>query len=84
MTKKITHGFASRTQLATLYQFLAAHTVTASMAAKLTGIPQKNICRYKRFLEKSGLVKEVCRSRCLETGRQAWYLSADHKSINTR
>lgn len=63
------------TQIQQLYVYLHENIVTASMAAKQTGIPQKNICRYKRYLEKKGLLLEVFKAPCLETGREAWYLS---------
>lgn len=39
----------STTQLKTAFHYLQNHTATASMVAESTGIPQKSICRYKRF-----------------------------------
>lgn len=64
-------------QLKTLFQYLQNHIATASMIAKATGIPQKNICRYKRDLEKAGLLWEVEKKKCKETGFRAWYITAN-------
>ena len=38
-------------QLQTIFQYLQEHDATASMVSDATGVPQKNICRYKRDLE---------------------------------
>ena len=43
-----------RTQQKIIFQYLQKHIATASMVAYATGIPQKNITRYKRDLEKTG------------------------------
>ena len=43
-------------QKKTIFEYLKLQTVTASMVADATGIPQKSICRYKRDLEKQGLL----------------------------
>ena len=67
----------SKTQLQTILYYLQDHTATASMISKATGIPQKNICRYKADLEKKGLLKEVAKRKCRLTGFPAWYLSTD-------
>lgn len=67
-----------------VFNFLQNHTATASMISEATGIKQKNICRYKRKLQKSGLLWEVERSKCKITGRQAWYLTTNaQKTIIT-
>jgi hypothetical protein len=65
----------NKTQLQQLHEFLKIHLVTASMASAITGISQKNICRYKRRLEKEGLLTEVFKGKCLQTGRMAWYVT---------
>jgi hypothetical protein len=57
--------------------YLYNHTVTASMLSELTGIKQKNICRYKRDLEKKQLLWEVRKGKCKITGCQAWYLTTN-------
>jgi len=46
-------------QKKTIFQYLKQHTATASMVSEATGVPQKSICRYKRDLEKQGLLYEV-------------------------
>lgn len=66
-----------RTQLKTIFEFLKEHTATASMASNATGIPQKNITRYKRDLEKQGLLYEVKKGICKYTGFKAWYLTTN-------
>ena len=66
-----------KTQLQTILYYLQDHTSTASMISKATGIPQKNITRYKADLEKKGLLKEVIKRKCKVTGFSAWYLSTN-------
>ncbi len=66
-----------KSQRQTLFQYLQEHTATASMVAEATGIPQKNICRYKRDLEKAGLLWEVEKRLCKHTGHRAWYLTTN-------
>jgi DNA-binding MarR family transcriptional regulator len=67
----------STTQLKTIFQYLQNHIATASMTAEATGIPQKSICRYKRDLEKRGLLCEVRKGLCELTKFRAWYLTAN-------
>ncbi|WP_295652549.1 winged helix-turn-helix domain-containing protein [uncultured Mucilaginibacter sp.] len=66
-----------KNQKKTIFHYLQDNSATASMIAKATGIPQKNICRYKRDLEKAGLLKELYKSICKETGFKAWYLTTN-------
>jgi predicted transcriptional regulator len=66
-----------KTQEKTIFHFLQNHTATASMVSKYTGIPQKNICRFKRDLEKRGLLFEVEKKLCKVTGFRAWFLSTN-------
>lgn len=47
------------------------------MVSKATGVYQKNICRYKRDLEKPGLLWQVKQGRCKVTGYMAWYLTTN-------
>jgi len=47
------------------------------MVAAATGVPQKNICRYKRDLEKAGRLWEITKAACKLTGFKAWYLTTD-------
>ena len=64
-------------QKKTIFQYLKLHTATASMVTEATGVPQKSICRYKRDLEKQGLLYEVVKKHCKFTGFRAWYLTTN-------
>lgn len=70
-----------KTQLKTIFEYLQEHVATASMVSDATGIPQKNICRYKRDLELAGRLWEIEKKLCKKTGFRAWYLSTnpEHK-----
>jgi len=65
------------TQLKTIFHFLQNHIATASMVSAATGVPQKNICRYKRDLENAEMLWEVEKKLCEETGFRAWYLTTN-------
>lgn len=69
-------------QLKIIFQYLQHNIATASMIARKTGIPQKNICRYKRHLEKAGKLWEVERKKCEETGAKAWYLTTNPRYLS--
>ncbi len=64
-------------QVQTIFQYLKENIATASMVADATGIYQKNICRYKRDLEKAGRLFEISKGTCKKTGFKAWYLTTD-------
>lgn len=66
-------------QLQTIFQYLENNIATASMIEAATGIYQKNICRYKRDLEKAGKLWEVSKGYCKRTGFKACYLSTNPK-----
>jgi hypothetical protein len=68
---------AHLTQLKTIFRFLEKHVATASMVSDATGIPQKNICRYKRDLENAGLLWETEKKLCKKTGFKARYITTD-------
>ena len=68
-------GFNSQTKI--IFHYLLKHTATNAMASKATGIPQKNICRIKRNLEKKGLLQEVVRKLCKATNHRASYLTTN-------
>lgn len=70
-------GNTPLTQLQTIFQYLKRHIATASMVSNATGIPQKNICRYKRDLEKANRLWEVKKRVCKLTGFKAWYLTTN-------
>lgn len=71
-------------QLQTIFQYLLKHVATASMTSEATGIPQKNICRYKRDLEKAGRLWEVKKSLCKVTGFRAWYITTNEAKAPKR
>lgn len=77
-----------KTQTKIYFQYLQTHIATNSMVSKATGIPQKNLTRYKRYFEKRGMLKEVYRKFCMLTGFRASYLTTNpdlmRKSINTK
>jgi hypothetical protein len=64
-------------QLLTIFLYLQKHVCTASMLSAETGIPQKNITRYKRDLEKAGRLWEIVKTTCKKTGFKAWYLTTN-------
>lgn len=69
-------------ELKTVFNYLNGCIATASMVSAVTEIPQKNICRYKRLLEKAGLLWEVKNEKCMITGYKAWYLTTNEKYIS--
>ena len=75
--KRQCKGKKHLTQLQTILQYLQKHIATASMVADATGIYQKNICRYKRDLEKAGRLWEVEKTLCKKTGFKSWYLTTN-------
>jgi len=64
-------------QLITIFHYLQTHIATASMVSEATGIPQKNICRFKRDLEIAGKLWEIEKKTCKQTGFKAWYLTTN-------
>jgi len=68
-------------QIQTIFQYLHEHIATASMVADATGIYQKNICRYKRDLEKAGIIWELEKKQCEKTGFKAWYLTTNPDKV---
>jgi len=73
---KLVSSHCSQVQI--LLDYLENHVATASMISDATGIPQKNICRYKRKLERERRLFEVYKSRCKLTGHLACYLSLEN------
>jgi len=59
------------------HQYLYRRIATCSMAADATGIKQKCLTRYKRKLEKQGLLWEVRKGICRKTGQRAAYLTTN-------
>lgn len=67
----------SATQLQTIFEYLSSRIETATMVSIATGIPQKSICRYKRDLEKRGLLTEIEKKLCKVTKFKAWHITTD-------
>ena len=76
-SKNSPKGNTRYNQLQTIFEYLQKNVATASMIADVTGIYQKNICRYKRDLEKAGRLWETTKTICKKTGFKAWYLTTD-------
>jgi len=68
-----------KSQVRTIFHYLQRHVATASMVSAATGVPQKNICRYKRDIEKAGRLWEVEKKPCKQTDIKAWYLTTNTK-----
>jgi hypothetical protein len=66
-----------KNQLVTIFQYLEENVATASMVSNDTGIPQKNICRNKRDLEKAGRLWEIEKNLCRRTGYKAWHITTN-------
>ncbi|MFV0573128.1 MAG: hypothetical protein ACK5M1_11940 [Xanthomarina gelatinilytica] len=66
-------------QLKTIFNYLQSHVATNTMVSEATGVPQKNICRFKRDLEQIGLLAEVKKDYCEITNHLAWYLTTNPK-----
>lgn len=64
-------------QRVVFYNYLKTRVETASMVARETGIPQKNICRYKRKYQEQGKLAEVRKGTCKATGFKAWYITTN-------
>lgn len=75
--KRQDEGNTPYTQLQTIFHYLQEHIATASMVSDATGIYQKNICRYKRDLEKEKILWEIEKKPCKKTGFKAWYLTTN-------
>jgi len=69
-------------QKQTVYQYLQNNVGTASMIAKATGIPHKNICRYKSQLQKEDRLWELYKIKCRVTAQKAWYLTTSEEKNN--
>ncbi len=62
-------------------KYLETRTTTAAQAALDLGIWRANTCRFKRQLEKEGLLVEVSKAKCPVTGFQAAFLSCDKELV---
>ena len=63
------------------FQYLQNHIATNSMVSKATGIPHKNLTRYKREFESAGLLFEVSKGICKHTKHRATYLTTNRNLL---
>lgn len=63
------------------FEYLQNHIATNSMVSKATGIPHKNLTRYKREFEDAGLLFEVYKGICKVTKHRANYLTTNKALI---
>lgn len=61
--------------------YLSENVATCSMVAKQTGIPQKNLTRFKAELEDKGLLKVLFVANCKVTSFKAQYLTTNTEII---
>ena len=73
-----------KTESKTIFNYLYSNIATATMASMATGIPQKNITRYKRDLEKAGLLMEIEKKTCKASSYKAWYLTTNKDLFPTQ
>lgn len=78
---KQNEGSKPQSQIQTIFQYLLTNIATASMLSESTGIPQKNICRFKRDLELNNMLWEIEKKNCQKTGFKAWYLTTDKSKV---
>ena len=65
------------------FEYLQKNTVTCSMASEALSIPQKNLTRYKRRLQKEGKLKVCFQGVCKITKYHAEYLTTNPELIKT-
>lgn len=63
--------------------YLTENVATCSMVSAQTGIPQKNLTRYKTELEEKGLLKVLFVATCKHTGFKAQYLSTNPEILES-
>lgn len=59
IAKRLSKDKALECQLQTIFHFLQENIATASMTSVVTGITQKNICQYKRGIEKAQFISQI-------------------------
>ena len=57
------------------------HVATNSMVCEVLGLKQKTTTWFKRELEKQGVLVEVRRDKCKETGKYAYYITCIPKIV---
>jgi hypothetical protein len=68
-------------QMAIYFNYLKKHIATNSMVTDATGIPQKNLTRYKRYFQIAGSLFEVRKGICKKTKHTATYLTTNKNLI---
>lgn len=68
-----------KNQKSKVFLYLKLQTATATMVTEATGVPQKNVTRFKREFEKQGLLRELYKGLCKITKYRASYLSTNQK-----
>jgi hypothetical protein len=59
------------------FDYLKINIATNSMVSEATGIPQKNLTRFKREFEDLGLLYELHKAICKKTKHRATYLTTN-------
>ena len=59
------------------FDYLKTNVATNSMVSDATGIPQKNLTRFKRDFEDAGLLFELYKTICKKTKHRATYLTTN-------
>jgi hypothetical protein len=81
ITPKISLNFDKNkdTKIKLFQQYLSLNICTIAIASKALNISEKNLCQYKRLLEKQGLLYKVYHGICKETGFRAYYITTNAK-----
>jgi hypothetical protein len=59
------------------FDYLKTTIATNSMVSDATGIPQKNLTRFKREFEDAGVLFEMYKAICKKTKHRATYLTTN-------
>jgi hypothetical protein len=59
------------------FDYLKTTIATNSMVSEATGIPQKNLTRFKREFEDAGVLYELYKTICKKTKDRATYLTTN-------
>lgn len=69
-------------EMTAFYHYLNDKVTSCTDAAVMLNIPQKNLTRYKRELEKVGKLQVVKMQRCPHTGRWVQHITTDPKKFS--
>ncbi len=70
-------------QMEVFTHYLTEHTATCAMVSAETGIPEKNLTRYKKELEDKGLLRVLFVATCKHTRFKAGYLTTNPEIIQS-